>query len=303
MESLPNELLLNICQRLTLRDCRSLCSTSRRLYGLLPHIVSSLSIEELVIRDPSDSPNLDFVRRYLAADIRRVVIIVETLSEKLVEYVENLFSICDRVESLTIKTSFGFVQNSRIKMIRTVLTRFQEFISKLSVREIHAAPCFKRFTLPYAAEKCTIDSSFMTQLSMSPLSPTQSFDRLTFMTLQIFKVFSQWQSLQLLTSLRELTLCRKSTRRTAFGFDGLLVSPQLPAWLRRVTLNLTLPASSLSFLADLKELEFLCLLKIDMDVCLRVPAAASSPESVIAALPSLCELQVGGNTIGWDSIF
>ena len=63
------------------------------------------------------------------------------------------------------------------------------------------------------------------------------------------------------------------------------------------------PASSMSFLADLKELEFLCLLKIDMDVCLRVPAAASSPESVIAALPSLCELQVGGNTIGWDSIF
>ena len=308
MELLPVELILSICDRLPQWDSCRLCSTCRRLLGILPRVVAGWRIEELVVKEPR-LVHPDFVRRNLPA-LSRIVVIIDCFDRRFLPYVDylgSLFDACDRVETLTIKSTLRFFDNSRNSKVVPILNKLLGLISKLSVKEIRVEPGLRKLILPPSVEKCRMDASCLANLNQPmdiPRRPADAglFGKITSMSLyirqrsgggNIFKCGNLWENLSLFPALVDLSLRGSGPPRDMSENNNC----PIPVGVRRLSLNVPLNTAELGFLSPLSNLEALSLGRLGIR---RYDDGGSHPPMMWP--PLLKELRVGGEAITDDCL-
>ena len=156
MESLPNELLLRICQHLSARDCCRLASTCSRLHDIQPGLLARFNVTELVIRTEEDCLPIDFVRRNLSANITHIRVNVEEFGVSFAEKLKGIAQACPKLKVLKFDAPYA----SKDKNRRKTADLLNEFVPSLSVKELHAG-CFDgHLILPPTVEKCTLSANY-----------------------------------------------------------------------------------------------------------------------------------------------
>ena len=180
MDSLPNEIIDKILQRLTFTECVKLASTCKRFHDVIPRMASRYNLETLHLRDEKDIPSTYFLSRY-GSFVGKIRLNVHLCKRPHIEKLKAVFDIMPHriveMESVELKSddSHKLDDSSDSSEIR-------EFFSAISVREIHRDDFEKewgedeiQFQLPKGVEKCTVRWSSLRDIHQSmPLGSRSS---------------------------------------------------------------------------------------------------------------------------------
>ena len=309
MESVPEEIMLAICDRLSLRDCCRLCATCRRLSSLLPVVVSPFRIRRIVVKEP-DFVDVDFLRRSGLADaIREVVVVLDLFGKPTIEYLQSLFRVCTGVKTLSVKSTANSRNSERIWKPLTLL------ISGLAVEELDVEPNLRKyFLMPSSVERCAFGHDYVVNTNRLMLGQTklhnlyrvtpttdvaENLRRIRRVMIRIgdscYGIEAVWDGLARFPALVDLTI-RGLTKKNFFTGVGKLSAASCNLL---TTLNLDVPLTppDLKTLPDLPHLRTLSLGKLrlqDDDVEPGVRMDIRWP-------PSLRDLRIAGDRITDES--
>ena len=159
METLPNEILQKIFHSLSFQDCRRVCSTSSRLYNLLPLVVSSLDVSSLTIIRQENLPTVDFLAKHnLSSSVKSISFNINLLQD--VDFTESLkavFNACHNLEKLHVD-SHDVIQSVPIP---SWTINLDELLGGKTIREVH---CGVNQIPPESAIKCTVNCDTLVEM-------------------------------------------------------------------------------------------------------------------------------------------
>ena len=154
MDSLPNEILLEIFKYLPGGDCRRLAATCSRFHDLLPTVLDRLNVGLLVIRTERNCPPIDFFKANLSHNITQIRVNVEDFGFEFAQKLKAIVEASPNLQILKFEAPFSS------KDLRPAADLLNEFVPSLSIKELHAG-CFDGYlNLPPLVEKCTISANF-----------------------------------------------------------------------------------------------------------------------------------------------
>ena len=105
MEKLPNELAETIFDYLPFRDCVRLASTCSRFSKHLPKVLSRFRVTELVIHNVDDCIPVAFLERYLASNLVKIRVSLDTFDEPFAEKVRLILMACPGIKEVVMESS------------------------------------------------------------------------------------------------------------------------------------------------------------------------------------------------------